>query len=225
MITTEFGGGKGMNSTKRRLLEIFRQTSYKFSDEPVFHLASGKHSRYYVDCKQALSDPEARLLIGNLIFQLVKDEPLDSVGGLELGAYPIATSVSDAIFLQAHKTVRAFVIRKAPKSHGVGDLVAGHIKQGDETLIVDDVVTSGTSTIKAIDCAREAGLRVQRVIVLVDREEDNGRQNIEAKGVRFDALFTLSELRELNNDCCEKNAGTYRERPVREQSGRAVIAL
>jgi orotate phosphoribosyltransferase len=224
LITTEFGGGEGMDSTKRRLLEIFRRTSFRSSDEPVFRLASGKLSRYYVDCKQALSDPEARLLIGNLIFQLVKDESLDSVGGLELGAYPIATSVSDTIFLQAHRVVRAFVIRKAPKSHGVGDLVAGHIEKGDKTLIVDDVVTTGGSTIKAIRGAREAGLCVQRAIVLVDREEDYGRKNIEAEGVRFDALFTLSELRKLNNECCGENADAYREGPVREQSGRVVIA-
>jgi len=213
-----------MDSTKRKLLEIFQRTSFRSSDEPVFRLASGKHSRYYVDCKQALSDPEARLLIGDLIFQLVKNEPLDSVGGLELGAYPIATSVSDAIFLQAHKVVRAFVIRKTPKSHGVRDLVAGHVEKGDTTLIVDDVVTTGGSTIQAIRSARQAGLLVQRAIVLVDREEDDGRKNIEAEGVKFDALFTLSELRKLNNECCEDNAGAYREGPLREQSERAVIA-
>lgn len=189
-------GGKRMISTKQRLLEIFYQTSYKSSEEPVFRLASGKYSKYYIDCKQALSYPEARALIGDLIFDLIQKESFDSVGGLELGAYPIATSVSDKIFRKTGKSVQAFVTRKVPKSHGVTDLIAGYVREGDRALIVDDVVTSGGSTIKAIKAAREAGLLVDWAIVLVDREEDNGRKNIEAENVKFSALFTLNDLRE-----------------------------
>jgi orotate phosphoribosyltransferase len=198
-------GGKRMISAKQRLLEIFHRTSFKSSDEPVFRLASGKLSKYYIDCKQALSDPEARALISSLIFDQIKNESFDSIGGLELGAYPIATSISDKVFQKTGKGVRAFVIRKEPKSHGVTDLIAGHVKKGDRALIVDDVVTSGGSTITAIKRAREAGLLVERAIVLVDREEDDGRNNIEAERVKFSALFTLADLRKLDNDSTQQS--------------------
>lgn len=218
-------GGKRMISAKERLLEIFRRTSFKSSDEPVFRLASGKYSKYYVDCKQALSDPEARLLIADLIFDLIKNASFDSVGGLELGAYPIATSVSDKIFRQTGKAVRAFVIRKEQKTHGVTDWIAGHAKKGDHTLIVDDVVTSGGSTITAIKRARDAGLLVGRAIVLVDREEDDGRKNIEAEGVKFSTLITLTDLRELGNDSTQhSNAHAPRKGFVRRQPVGAVVA-
>ena len=214
-----------MLSAKHRLLEIFRKTSFKSSNEPVFRLASGKRSKYYVDCKQALSYPEARGLIGELILPLVRDEPLDAIGGLELGAYPIATSVSDAIFRRTNRTVRAFVIRKEPKTHGVTDLIAGDVRKGDKALIVDDVVTSGQSTVQAIKRAREAGLSVDRVIVLVDREEDGGRRHIEAQGVEFCALFTLSDFLGACNDHLQNADGNrYQRGSVRKHSGSAVPA-
>src|SRR5690349_20251214 len=115
-----------MYSAKLRLCEILRQTSLQSSDEPVFSLASGTLSRYYVDCKQALSDPEARALVGELILAQLTDIPLDAVGGMELGAYPIATSVSDAIFRATKMKVRAFVVRKESKQHGMQGLIAGN---------------------------------------------------------------------------------------------------
>jgi orotate phosphoribosyltransferase len=183
-----------MHWAKRRLREILRQTSLQCRDEPVFRLASGKTSRYYVDCKQALSDPEARAVVGQLMLEQLGGIPLDAVGGMELGAYPIATAVSDAIFRATGAKVRAFVIRKESKQHGIQGLFAGNVKPGDKTLIVDDVVTAGTSTVKAIKGARKQGLIVEQVIVLIDREEEEGRKNIEAQGVGFQALTTLAEL-------------------------------
>jgi orotate phosphoribosyltransferase len=183
-----------MYSAKHRLCEILRRTSLQSRDEPVFRLASGKLSRYYVDCKQALSDPEARALVGELMLELLAGTSLDSVGGMELGAYPIATSVSDAIFRATGTKVSAFVVRKESKQHGMQGLIAGNVKPGDKALIVDDVVTAGSSTIKAITAARQSGLIVERVIVLIDRQEEEGRGNIEAQGVTFEALTMLSEL-------------------------------
>jgi len=183
-----------MYSAKARLCEILKRTSLQSRDEPVFRLASGKMSRYYVDCKQALSDPEARALVGQLILERLGGISLDAVGGMELGAYPIATSVSDAVFQATGAKVWAFVVRKEPKQHGIRGLIAGNVKPGDKTLIVDDVVTAGSSTIKAIKGARQVGLVVERVIVLIDRQEEDGRNNIEAEGVSFEALITLTEL-------------------------------
>jgi orotate phosphoribosyltransferase len=195
-------------------MEIFRKTSFKSSAEPVFRLASGKLSRFYVDSKQALSDPEARSLIGELIFDLVKNESFDSVGGMELGAYPIATCVSDKIYRETGKSVRAFVIRKEQKKHGVTAWTAGDARKGDRALIVEDVVTTGDSTVKAIRRARESGLHVDRVVALVDRQEEDGRKNIEAENVTFSALFTLAELEELDDA-----SGL-----AKRQSGGAVVA-
>jgi orotate phosphoribosyltransferase len=108
--------------------------------------------------------------------------------------------VSDAFYRQTGAKVRAFVVRKTPKTHGIRDSIAGDISHGDQALIVDDVVTEGNSTLQAIRSAREAGLRVSRVIVLVDREESDGRKNIETAGVKFEALCTLRDLIELPDD-------------------------
>jgi orotate phosphoribosyltransferase len=189
-----------MDQKRRRFLEILRDTSFRSSPEPVFRLASGRLSKYYVDCKQGLSYPEARALMAELICDRLKGESINTVGGLEIGAYPIATCVSDAIYRETGRTVRVFIVRKEPKSHGIRDLIAGDIRQGDKALIVDDVVTEGTSTLKAIDASRKAGLTVERAIVLVDREEAGGRANIESAGVKFEALCTLGELVELGHD-------------------------
>ena len=137
--------------------------------------------------------------MGQLILERLSGMFFDAVGGMELGAYPIATCVSDAIFRASGAKVRAFVVRKDSKQHGIQGLIAGNVKPGDRTLIVEDVVTAGSSTIKAITAARQAGLIVERVIVLIDREEENGRQQIEAQNVSFDAVITLSELLDDSN--------------------------
>jgi orotate phosphoribosyltransferase len=214
-----------MVAERHRFLEILKKTSFQAREEATFRLASGKFSRYYIDCKQALSYPEARELIARLIYDRIRGQVFDAVGGLEIGAYPIATSVSDIVFRETGATVRAFVVRKEPKTHGIRDLLAGHVQRGDRALIVDDVVTVGTSTIKAINSAREAGLIVERVIVLVDRQEDEGRKNIEDQRVKFEALCTLSELVELADG---SHQGSTRNpdqgRPVRGQSSRAAAA-
>ncbi|HXR36314.1 MAG TPA: orotate phosphoribosyltransferase [Candidatus Binataceae bacterium] len=187
-------GDLEMDADRRRLLQLVAQTSFRHEKEPVFRLASGKMSRYYVDCKQVISYPEARLLIGRLMFEIIREENFDAVGGMEIGAYPIAASVSDRIFQETGRSVRVFVVRKEPKGHGVGNLIAGDARRADKTLIVDDVITTGGSTIDAIRRARDAGLQVTHAIVIVDREEESGRQNIENLGVAVASLFTLSEV-------------------------------
>lgn len=183
-----------MADARARLREILRATSLKSAPEPIFRLASGKMSRYYVDCKQALSDPEARALIGRLIGESIQADAFDVVGGLELGAYPIAIAVSDELFRTRGLKLRVFVVRKEPKTHGIKDLIAGNVAPGDRALIVEDVVTSAGSTLKAIRGARAAGLTVERIVALLDREEENGAQNLQAEGVRFTPLFKLSDL-------------------------------
>src|SRR5260370_8280652 len=107
------GGGKEgeMGVERRRLVEILYETSFRISDSEQFRLASGRYSRYYIDCKQALSYPEARELLGKLICDLIRGKQFDAVGGLEIGAYPIATAGSVRIYHNTGATVRAFAIR------------------------------------------------------------------------------------------------------------------
>lgn len=208
---------------RSRLLEILKRTSYLESDTPKYHLASGIDSKYYIDCKMALSDPEARECLATLVVQMFGTAPMDAVGGLELGAYPIATSISDKIYRDMRKKVRVFVVRKDRKKHGITSLIAGDTRSGDRVLIVDDVITSGSSAIQAIDAVRDAGLKVDHVVAMVDREESNGRKNIEAMGVRFEALFTLSDLINFHGPSNEgESRKSDQKRTLRNQSSRAA---
>jgi orotate phosphoribosyltransferase len=126
-------------------------------------------------------------------------EPLNikGLGGLTLGADPIAQATSVVAGLKG-VTLISFVIRKEAKSHGLMKWIEGDISRGDRVVIIDDVITTGGSTLKAIDKAEECGLKIVRVIVLVDREE-GGKENIEQKGYKVESVFTKSELLEEYN--------------------------
>lgn len=188
-----------MTNKTARLLEIFLETSSFLSDpDPKYRLASGLMSNYYVDCKKALSWPEARAIIGELIVDLVRSRGttgIDAVGGLALGAYPIAVAVSDAYYRMTGETVRAFVVRKDPKSHGLQKHIEGDVKDGDKVIIVDDVITTGRSTIDAIEKSREEGLIIVASVAVVDRQQLEGAQNIKECGVAFTSLVTLADLK------------------------------
>ena len=182
---------------RARLRQTLLETgAFKWSPTPVFPLASGAMSRFYVDCRLGLSYPEVRALVGELMWAEVKHHHVDAVGGLLVGAYPIAIAVSDAASRVSAKVVRAFTIRKEPKEHGLRKLIEGDIRPGDHVLVVDDVITSGKSTIDAIRKCREAGLIVEWAMAIVDRQEQNGRANIEGEKVAVGALCTLGQLTE-----------------------------
>ncbi len=186
------------------LAEIIVDKSFHSSAEAIYPLASGVLSKYYIDCKIALSYAKARELIGELILDQVNSDDIDAVGGLALGAYPIAVAVSDAFYRKARKSVRAFVVRKEPKRHGLKKHVEGDVVKGDRVLIVDDVITSGKSTVDAIVKSREEDLNVIRSIAIIDRQELNGAQTIRESGIPFNALFTLKNLIELHAALCKK---------------------
>jgi orotate phosphoribosyltransferase len=177
-----------------RLLDILVRTSYRETNTPSIPLSSGKKSRFYIDCKMAMSYAAAREAVGALMLEKLRTSEIHAVGGLALGAYPIAIAVSDAMYEQAGKDIRAFVVRKEPKSHGLQKFLEGDVRPGERVLIVDDVITTGSSTLTAIRKSRDAGLEVVQAIVIVDRGEANGRETIEGEGVPFDAIFRLSDL-------------------------------
>lgn len=186
-----------MSATRERLLRLLVDTkSFKYSDTPVFPLVSGAMSRFYVDCRLGLSYPEMRAVVGDLMLDLAQP-PVDAVGGLLVGAFPIAIAVSDAAYRRGQPTLRVFVARKEPKSHGLKKLIEGDVREGDRVIIVDDVITSGKSTIEAIQKSRDAGLVVTQALAIIDRQEQDGRARIEAEGVRVDALCTMRQLKDL----------------------------
>lgn len=193
-----------MPSKVERLLQIIVETSFHVSAEAVYPLASGALSKYYIDCKLALSHPEVRELVGDLILEQVSSETLDAVGGLALGAYPIAVAVSDALYRRSGKTIRAFVVRKEAKAHGLKKHIEGHVAEGDRVLIVDDVITSGKSTMDAIIRSREEGLNVVRAIALIDRQELGGANRIRESRIPLTTLFTLQNLVDMQTTLGEK---------------------
>jgi len=179
---------------KKRLRDLLIEKSIKYSDTPIFNLASGRMSDFYVDCRKVTHNAEGKYLIGNIIFALIQALPVQAIGGLTLGADPIASAVAYTAFLNKKK-INSFVIRKERKEHGLKKLVEGDVQPGDRVVIVDDVITTGGSTIRAIEAAREEGLEVVKAVVLVDREE-GGREEIVKCISSVEALFTKTELLE-----------------------------
>lgn len=184
---------EAMDERQERLLRLLYEKSFRYSKEPAFRLVSGRLSRYYVDCKPTTMHPEGMALIGQLVYERVAHLDMAGIGGLTMGADPIAYAVALHAYHQG-KTMKAFVVRKEPKEHGTRRWIEGDVREGERVCIIEDVVTTGQSTIRAIERAREAGLEVVHVVALVDREEDEGRQNILRHNVSFEALFTIKQL-------------------------------
>jgi orotate phosphoribosyltransferase len=177
---------------KKRLIELILKKAFKYSEEPVFKLVSGRMSNYYFNCKAVTLHPEGMHLIGNLIYDMIKGSGAKGIGGLTLGADPIAGAVAYTSYLKGDP-FEAFVVRKSAKSHGTMQWIEGNIQKGDRVVIVDDVITTGKSTIEAIGKAKEAGLDIVKVIALIDRQE-GGRENIEAVGFRVESVVTREEV-------------------------------
>ncbi|MGE0644854.1 MAG: orotate phosphoribosyltransferase [Nitrospira sp.] len=183
-------------TVQEQLAKLFHDTqSFKWDRDKGFRLASGKLSPFYVDCRALMAHPEARRLVADLAYDALADIEFDCLGGLELGAIPIAITISDfACAASPQRLWRTFVVRKQPKDHGLGKLIEGSIHRTDRALIVDDVLTSGGSLLKAVGVAREAGLRVDHALVIVDRLEQDGRARVEREQIRLISLLTIQDL-------------------------------
>lgn len=180
---------------REQLIQLIKERSYKYSENPPFRLSSGGYSNFYFDLKKTTLSPSGQYLIGKIIFERIKELSLkiDAIGGLTMGADPIACAVARYSFDQ-REPIEAFTIRKEPKGHGTMHQIEGHIKKGDRVIIIDDVITTGSSTIKAIKAAEEFGLNIQAVIVLLDRCEQKGRQNIESLGYKVYSILNLYDF-------------------------------
>ncbi|MBI4684497.1 MAG: orotate phosphoribosyltransferase [Nitrospirae bacterium] len=177
---------------KNRLIGLVYEKAFKYSEKPIFKLVSGRMSNYYFNCKSVTLHPEGMYLIGTLLLEMIKDLSVNAIGGLTLGADAVAYAVSYTSYLK-DRPVETFVVRKTAKSHGTMQWIEGNVKSGDSVVIVDDVITTGKSTIEAINRAQEAGLEIVKVICLIDRQE-GGRENIEALGYKVDALVLRDEV-------------------------------
>jgi len=178
---------------KTRLARMIVERTFRYRDDPPFTLASGKQSNFYFNCKPTTLDPEGMNLVGNIIFDMLEDSEISAVGGLTLGADPIANAVS-VISYQRNRPIKSFTVRKDVKGHGTRSAIEGNVAEGEKVAILDDVITTGKSTIIAIEKAREAGLIIDRVIALIDREEENGKENIEQQVKKVESIFTRTDI-------------------------------
>jgi orotate phosphoribosyltransferase len=165
-----------------------------------FKLSSGATSNYYIDCRLTTFDPKGAWLVGQVMDHLIRTEAaarslkIDAVGGLTMGADPVALATGMFSCLSKEKEAfQVFSVRKTPKSHGQTKLVEGNFKPGDSVVVIDDVVTRGDSTIAAIEAVLKEGGKVAFVAVLVDRQE-GGRKKIEEAGYRVVSAFGKDEL-------------------------------
>lgn len=185
-----------MSTLKETLFDMVYSRSFMYREEP-FTLVSGAKSHYYFDCKGTTLDPLGVALVGQVMFELMKDiiveKKIQAVGGLTLGADPITISTAIEAQRQGHP-LAPLIVRKEIKQHGTGKGIEGILDGVERVIAFDDVITTGGSTIKAIERMRDAGLEVAAAAVLVDREEQNGRKNIEDLGVDVRAIFTRSDF-------------------------------
>ena len=186
-----------MQANRTRLLEILTHLSYQ---QREVTLASGKKSNFYIDCKQTTLSAEGQILVGRLLYAKIREYQqgqgisLAGVGGLTLGADPIATAISITSAL-AGNPIDAFIVRKEPKGHGTGAWLEGcdRFVEGSEVIVVEDVATTGGSALKAVRRVRDAGYKVRLVLGLVDRLE-GGRAAIEAEDLEFFSLFDRNDF-------------------------------
>jgi len=185
----------------QQLLALLSRTSFKLG---TFKLASGATSDYYIDCRTTTLHAEGGRLTGHAILELLEQNGIqaEAVGGLTMGADPIVSNVATASAWRALSSpgaplLHGFLVRKAEKTHGTGRRIEGFCREGAHVVIVDDVCTTGGSTINAIEAAQQAGMKVAAVVCIVEREEANGRPAVEAAaaGAPFLRLFTANQVR------------------------------
>ncbi len=171
------------------LKALIREHALQFGD---FTLASGKKASFYLDCRKVTLHPQGATQIAAGMLHLLGENLPAAIGGMAIGADPI-TAATITLAGWRGLPLRGFIVRKEAKQHGLGRQIEGPIERGMSAVIVEDVITSGGSALKAVDAAREFGLNVQRVLAIVDRLE-GGRQAIEAAGLQLDTLVTVRDL-------------------------------
>jgi len=174
---------------KRALMALVREKALEFGD---FTLASGKKASYYLDCRKITLDSRGANLIAEGILELLGDDLPAAIGGMAIGADPITAAVITVAGRQG-KSLRGFIVRKEAKTHGKGRDVEGPVSSGDTAVIVEDVVTTGGSSLAAIEKAQAAGLQIRGVIAIIDRLE-GGAEAFAAAGYPLRTLLTIRDF-------------------------------
>jgi orotate phosphoribosyltransferase len=181
------------SASRARLAEIIRRRSFGRGE---ITLASGRKSDFYFDLKPTMLDPEGATLLADLTYETLKDDKLDYIGGLEMGAVPLAGAIAQISWINGHP-IAAFFVRKKPKEHGarlsVEGLAKGESLEGKRVVVVEDVTTTGGSAMKAVEAVREAGAEVALVLTMVDREE-GATETFAQAGLPFRALYKAAEF-------------------------------
>ncbi len=193
------------NMARERLFQILKHRSYREGD---FTLTSGKKSCYYIDCKATTLSAEGAYLTGIVFFEMlsrIKNQP-QAVAGMTLGADPLVTAVSVVSFLR-NNPLPALIVRKEPKGHGTSAWIEGmvNVEKGANVIMLEDVVTTGGTLIKAGEKLREAGYSVSDALCIVDREE-GGKEALEATGIRLYSVFIKTDFN-LNSKPCTTKRG------------------
>lgn len=175
---------------REKLIKLLKEKSLMTDVTRV--LTSGRTSNYYIDAKMTTLDPEGASVTARLILEEIKSLEVDAIGGFTLGADPIVSAVA-ALSVDTERPLPAFIVRKEPKKHGERKMIEGPFQKGWRVVIVDDVVTTGGSTLKACQAVEEEGGKVVLTLALVDRLE-GGRENLENKGYKFLSLLTRKDL-------------------------------
>jgi orotate phosphoribosyltransferase len=185
-------------SAREQLLNLIVANSFRLGN---FTLSSGLKSDYYIDCRTTTLHAQGAELTGRVFLEVLRQQGWNpqAIGGLTMGADPIVTAVS-IISYQQQTPIHGFLVRKAEKTHGMGQRIEGFQKKGSDVVIVDDVCTTGGSTIQAIQAAREFGFNIIGAACLVEREEAGGRASVEqaAAPAKFISIFKSSEIKELH---------------------------
>ncbi|HTW32918.1 MAG TPA: orotate phosphoribosyltransferase [Candidatus Sulfotelmatobacter sp.] len=188
-----------MHSARQQLLTLLAHKSFRLGQ---FKLSSGGTSDYYIDCRTTTLDAKGSRLTGEVFLEEIRARgwKAQAIGGLTMGADPIVVAVS-----VVSGELNGFLVRKAEKQHGTGQRIEGFRETGARVVVVDDVCTTGSSTVQAIEAARDFGFEIVGVMCLIEREDANGRPNVEkaAAGAPFISIFTANDVRKehiLQND-------------------------
>ena len=176
-------------SYRNELFELLMKYSFKRGD---FTLSSGQKSTYYIDGKHTTLDSRGGFLVAKVFLAMIADDVPDAIAGLTMGADPIIGSMLTLAGME-DLPLKGLIVRKEPKAHGTQSLVEGTVADGNRVVIIEDVLTTGSSSIKAIDAVRDLGCSVDRVLAIVDREQ-GAKANLKEAGCRMEAIFSIDEL-------------------------------
>ena len=178
-----------LSDKRQKLLAIIGRASLLQGGE--FRLTSGRSSNFFIDLKRTMLDPEGAWLFADLLFEKIRAEDVDCIGGMETGAIPLVAAL--CLRSWPEKPIKGFFIRKEAKGHGTDQRVDGLLERGARVILFEDVTTTGGSALQAVDQARQYQCTIIKVITVVDRLE-GAQENFRRAGIRFEALFTRRDF-------------------------------